>query len=146
MADSADRLGPIDYVVIEFPNGKVTGAGFRRIVELSDAARILVLDIEFLSKDGEGHVVTMPAHDLGEIDGVDMSFFDGAASYLLADDDIHELGAAMQAGSIAVVVIYEELSMISALAAWEYEGATLLAEGPIEVDALVATIDATEKD
>ena len=67
----SERLGPIDYIVIEFPDGKVTGAGFRRIVELSDAARILVLDIEFLSKGADGHVVTTPAHDLGEIDGVE---------------------------------------------------------------------------
>jgi len=144
MAHSTERLGPIDYVVIEFPEGKVTGAGFRRIVELSDAARILVLDIEFLSKSADGHVVTTPAHDLGEIDGVDMGFFDGAASYLLEDDDIHEIGQAMSPGSVAVVVIYEELSMISALVAWEGEGAVLLAEGPIEVEALVAAIDATE--
>lgn len=146
MADTVERLGPIDYLVIEFPEGKVTGAGFRRIIELSDAARIIVLDIEFLSKDAEGHVVTTPAHDLGEIDGVDMAFFDGAASYLLEDDDIHEIGEAMSNGSVVVVVIYEELSMISALLAWENEGAVLLAEGPIEVEALVAAIDATEKD
>jgi hypothetical protein len=140
----SERLGPIDYIVIEFPDGKVTGAGFRRIVELSDAARILVLDIEFLSKGADGHVVTTPAHDLGEIDGVDMAFFDGAATYLLDDDDIHEIGDAMSPGSVAVIVIYEELSMISALVAWEGEGAVLLAEGPIEVDALVAAIDETE--
>lgn len=144
-ADTYERLGPIDYVVIEFPGGTVTGAGFRRIVELSDAARILILDIEFLTKGSDGQVVTTPAHDLGEIDGVDMAFFDGAATYLLDDDDIHEIGEAMSPVAVAVVVIYEELSMISALAAWQNEGAVLLAEGPIEVEALVAAIDETEK-
>ena len=111
---------------------------------LGDRQVFLVLDIEFLSKSPDGHVVTVLAHDLGEIDGVDMGFFDGAASYLLEDDDIHEIGQAMSPGSVAVVVIYEELSMISALVAWEGEGAVLLAEGPIEVEALVAAIDATE--
>ena len=145
-SDTYERLGPIDYVVIEFLGGNVTGAGFRRIIELVDAARILVLDLEFVRTDADGHVSTIEAHDLGEIDGVDMAFFDGAASYLLDDDDILEIGQSMSPNSVAAIVIYEELSMVSALAAWEGEGAVLLAEGPIEVEALVAAIDETEKD
>lgn len=144
MTHQTERLGPIDYLVIEFPGGKVTGAGFRRLIELVDAARILVLDLEFLRRAADGEVTTIEAHDLGEVDGVDMAFFDGAASYLLEDDDIHEIGQAMTPGSVAAIVIYEELSMVSALAAWESEGAVLLAEGPIDVEALVAAIDATE--
>lgn len=146
MTHHTERLGPIDYIVIEFPEGRVTGAGFRRIAELVDAGRILVLDIEFLRRTADGEIEAIEAHDLGEVDGVDMAFFDGAASYLLEDDDIHEIGQAMTPGAVAVIVIYEELSMVSALAAWEGEGAVLLAEGPIEVEALVAAIDATEKD
>lgn len=145
MTHQTERLGPIDYVVIEFPEGRVTGAGFRRITELVDAGRILVLDIEFLRRTADGQIEAFEAHDLGQVDGVDMAFFDGAASYLLEDDDIHEIGQAMTPGAVAVIVIYEELSMVSALAAWESEGAVLLAEGPIEVEALVAAIDATEK-
>lgn len=144
MAHDTERLGPIDYIVIEFTGGVVTSSGFRHLVRLVDGGQILILDIEFLSKDADGHITTTPAHDLGEIDGLDMSFFDGASSYLLDDEDIHEIGDLMAPGSVSVVVIYEELSMLSAIVAWEAEGASLIAEGPIEVEALVAAIDATE--
>ena len=146
MAHDTERLGPIDYVVIEFENGAVTGSGFRHLVRLVDSGQILVLDIEFVTKDAGGAITTTPAHELGEIDGADMSFFDGAASYLLDDDDIHEIGNLMKPGSVSVIVIYEELSMLSAIVAWEAEGASLIAEGPVEVDDLVTALDATETD
>ena len=62
-----------------------------------------MLDLEFVRTDADGHVSTMEAHDLGEIDGVDMAFFDGAASYLLDDDDILEIGQSMQPSSVAAI-------------------------------------------
>lgn len=144
MTDSTDRVGPIDYVVVEFPEGRVTGQGFRRLIELSDAGRILVLDVEFLSKGADGDIVTVPAHSFGEIDGLNLGEFDGADAHLLDRDDIADIGSSMTPGSVAVVVIYEELSMLSALAAWQNEGAVLLAEGPVDVDDLVAALDASD--
>ena len=87
----------------------------------------------------------MAAHDLGTIDGVDMSYFDAAVSNLLSAEDVQDIGAGLAMGSLAVIVVYQELSMRSAIDAWQSEGAVVLEEGPADVEALTAAVAAGTK-
>lgn len=132
----------IDYLVVEFPGGAPAASGFARLIELSNDEQILILDVEFLTKDANGDVAPRSALDLGVVDGVDLSIFKGALSYLLSDEDIQEFGQGMSAGSLAVIVVYQELAMKSAITAWQDEGAIVIDAGPADVEALTSAMNA----
>ena len=143
---ASDRLGPIDYQIIEFAGGVLSGAGFRLLLGLVDARLVQVLDLEFVAKDADGVVTSIAAHDVphGPGDDIDMAVFDGACSGILDSFDLGEVGAGISAGSIAAVLVYEELTMLPVLAAWESAGATLRGSGPILPDGLIAPLEAAD--
>lgn len=144
MGDNLDHFGPIDYLAVEFPDGKVGPEGFARLLGLVDSGRIRVLDLEFVAKRDDGTLERVPATELGSVDGVDMAQFDGASSGLLDPSDAETVGARMQLGALAAILVYEELSMLEVVEAWESGGAALLVEGPLTVDELDSALDATD--
>jgi len=137
------ELGPIAYVAVEFPGGVVGAEGFRELLALVERQAIRVLDLEFVTP-ADGGVRTVEPASLGTADGLDMSAFDGASSGILDAEDLASLGARLTAGSVAAVLVYEELSMLQVLASWESAGANLLAEGPVDAGELISALDATE--
>ena len=137
-------LGPIDYVVVEFPGGVVGADGFRELLALVERQAIRVLDLEFVEFAADGGVRGVDPTSLGTVDGLEMSVFDGASSGILDADDLASLGARLTVGSVAAILVYEELSMLRVLASWESAGANLLAEGPVDAAALISALDATE--
>lgn len=152
MTDTAhphdDRLGPVDYQIIHFPSGTVSGAGFRQLLALVDAHLIHVLDLEFITLGGDGQPTVVPAHDVA-VDGddpIDMTLFDGASSGLVSDLDLAEVAAALAPGGVTAVLVYEEMTMLPVLHAWEEAGATIAAGGPILTEDLLDALDAAESD
>lgn len=145
---ASDRLGPIDYQIIEFPSGEIAAAGFRALLDLVDAHRIQVLDLEFVSTSADGDVAVIAAHDVAVADGetIDMALFDGAASGIIGDLDLAEISEHLTPGGVAAILVYEELTMLPVLDAWEASGATVVAAGPILPDDLLTALDATEND
>lgn len=138
------ELGPIDYVVVEFPGGTVGADGFRELLALVERNAIRVLDLEFVTLAAGGGVHTIEPDSLGTADGLEMSVFQGASSGILDADDLASVGAQSTAGSVAAVLVYEELSMLQVLAGWERAGANLLAEGTVDANELISALDATE--
>ncbi len=135
-----DRFGPIDFVVVEFPGGEPTPKGFEVLLDKVDRGTIRLLDLELVTKaDGE---VTIA--DVGSFDLDVLAAFEGASSGLLDDTDLDDVGEQMAEGSAAVVVVYEELSVLAALEAWESEGARLALEGHLTPVDLVEALDGTE--
>jgi len=139
-----DQLGPIDYLVIEFPGGTLTGEGLPMLVDLVDRNIIRVIDLMFVKKSAEG---TVSGVTIGELDADGkrgLAVFDGAGSGLLGPDDVQEAGAALQAGSAAALLIYENVWAAPLAVALRKGGAQFVAGGRIPVQAIIAALDETE--
>lgn len=145
MSDIDDRLGPIEFLVVEFADGVVVGDGFTHLVSLVDSGQILVLDLEFVSKSADGVVTVVEADTLEPVEGVDLAAFAGASSHLIDGDDVARAGELIAAGSVAAILVYEVLTVLPMIAAWERAGASLVAAGAIDFDDLDAALTAAEE-
>jgi Family of unknown function (DUF6325) len=141
---SGDELGPIDFLAIEFPGGRLTAAGFERLLSLVDQGAVDILDMEFIAKDSDGMSKKVDVWEFAVPEGVDLGAWAGSSSGLLDDSDVGEISAAMQPGSVAVVVIYENRWVLGLVDAWRRDGARLIADGGLSADDIVAALDATE--
>jgi len=143
---SGDELGPVDFLAIEFPGGRLTAPGFEKLLSLADQGVIEILDMEFITRDadGRGKSRKVDVWEFAVPGGVDLAAWAGASSGLLDDSDVGEISAAMQPGSAAVVVIYENRWVLGLVDAWRREGARLIADGGLSADDIVAALDATE--
>ena len=144
MSDALDETGPIDYLVVEFPGNRMTGEAFPLLVDLVDRGLIRILDLVFVRKDLDGSVVGLELADLNGDGQLDLSVFDGASSGLLGEDDIREAAEAVQAGSSAGILIYENVWAAPFAAAVRRSGGQLVASGRIPLQAILAALDASE--
>ena len=129
---------------IEFPGGRLTTPGFEKLLSLADQGVVEILDMEFIAKDVDGRSKKVDVWEFAVPDGVDLATWAGASSGLLDDTDVGEISAAMQPGSVAVVVIYENRWVLGLVDAWRRDGARLIANGGISASDIVAALDATE--
>ncbi|MCX5581903.1 DUF6325 family protein [Streptomyces erythrochromogenes] len=143
MSDDIEMMGPVDYLVVEFPGNRMTGEGFPLLVDLVDRGIIRILDLVFVRKDADGSVIALELKDVGGGE-MDLSVFEGAASGLLGQDDIDEAGAALEAGSSAGILVYENVWAAPFARALRRGGAQLVASGRLPVQALLASLDAME--
>ncbi|MDT0479976.1 MULTISPECIES: DUF6325 family protein [Streptomyces] len=137
-------MGPIDYLVVEFPGNRMTGEGFPLLVDLVDRGLIRILDLTFIRKDLDGSVTGLEIGDLTGDGELDLAVFEGASSGLLGQDDLVEAAAALEPGNSAGVLIYENLWAAPFAAALRRGGAELVASGRIPVPAVLAALDAAE--
>jgi hypothetical protein len=141
---SEDELGPVDFLAIEFPGGRLTAPGFEKLLSMADQRIIEILDMEFIAKDADGKCKKVDVWEFAVPEGVDLSAWAGASSGLLDGSDVAEISAAMQPGSVAVVVIYENRWVLGLVDSWRRDGARLIAEGGLSAADIVAALDATE--
>ena len=139
--DVAD-MGPIDYLIVEFPGSRMTGEGMPLLVELVEDGVIRILDLVFIQKGTDGSVAAVEFRELG--DRAELTVFEGASSGLLDQGDLDEAGAALEPGNSAAVIVYENLWAAPLARALRRAGAEMVAGGRIPVDALLASLDATE--
>ena len=139
-----DDLGPMDYLAVEFPSGRITGDGFAVLLDLVDRGVVRILDLEFVTKSPDGGIGVVDVAGLDTDPGLDLSPFAGASSGILDRSDIEEVGAAIGTGSVAAVLVYEELVIFPLIAAWRRGGARVIAEGQISAEDSVLALDATE--
>lgn len=138
------EMGPVDYLVIEFPGNRMTGEGLPLLVDLVDRGLIRILDLVFVTKDDDG---TLGALELRDIDGdgeLDLTVFVGASSGLLDEDDLQEAGSVLEPGNSACVLVYENVWAAPLAAALRRGGAQLVAGGRIPVQDLVSAVEAAE--
>lgn len=141
--DSVEEMGPVDYLVIEFPGNRMTGEAFPLLVELVDRRIIRIIDLAFVRKETDGSVVALELQDLG--DETDLTVFEGASARVLDQSDLDEAANALEPGNSAAVLIYENLWAAPLAGALRRSGAQLVASGRIPVQALLAALDATEE-
>jgi Family of unknown function (DUF6325) len=144
VVNEIDELGPVDYLVVEFPAGKssFTGEMADELVTLVDDGVIRVLDLLVLHKDDEG---AFEAHeiddveDLGELRGLETH-----VAEILAADDVAHLAAAMENGSTAGVLVWENIWAAPFASAARRAGGQLVATGRIPIQAIAASIEAED--
>jgi Family of unknown function (DUF6325) len=137
-----NQLGPVDYLVVEFPAGasNFTGEMASELLALVDAGTIRVIDILILTKNADGTVDAMELSDvpnLGELQTVEAELAE-----LLAADDVEHLAAAMDPGSTAGVLIWENTWAAPFASAARRSGGQLIANGRIPIQAIIASIEA----
>jgi Family of unknown function (DUF6325) len=141
---SLDQLGPVDYLVVEFPAGasNFTGEMAKELLALVDSGTIRMIDILILVKNEDGSVDAMELSDvenLGPLQAVEAELAE-----LLAADDVEQLAAAMEPGSTAGVLIWENLWAAPFASAARRSGGQLIANGRIPIQAIIASIEADE--
>jgi hypothetical protein len=147
MSDSdVDELGPVDYVVVEFPADKADFSG-EMATELSaliDRDVVRVLDLVLLKKEMDGTVEGFETHDFGDTDLSGLRELETDLALLLAEEDVEAIGAALEPGSVAAVLVWENVWAAPFGSAVRRSGGQLVASGRIPIQALAAAIEADE--
>src|SRR6478736_4930611 len=141
---SLAELGPVDYLVVEFPAGASTFTGemANELVALVEAGTIRVIDVLILTKNDDGSV---DATELSDVDDLGpLVAIEAELAELLAADDVAHLAAAMDPGSVAGVLIWENLWAAPFASAARRSGGQLIANGRIPIQAIIASIEADE--
>lgn len=142
--EQLEEMGPIDYVVLEW-KGEQPDAGEVQplLLDLVDRGIIRILDIAFLAKDEDGSVSGI---DIGDLKQVAAAFaeFEGASSGLLGFDDLQEAAAALDPGTSAAVLVWENRWAAPVAAALRRSGGQLVASGRLPIQAIIAALDAVE--
>jgi len=139
-----DSLGPVDYIVVEFPAGasNFTGEMAKELLALVDSGTIRVIDVLILTKNEDGTVEAMELSDIEELG--ELQAVEAQLAELLAADDVENLAAAMDPGSTAGVLIWENLWAAPFASAVRHSGGQLIANGRIPIQAIIASIEADE--
>jgi hypothetical protein len=145
MAADLEDMGPIDYIVVEFPGNKMTGEAFPLLVDLVDRGIIRLIDLVFVRKELDGSVVAVAIADFDHDGQLDLAVFEGASSGVLSEDDVNEAGAILEPGSSAGILVWENVWAAPFAAAVRRAGGQLVASGRIPVQALLAALDETER-
>ena len=144
MTDDLENMGPIDYLIVEFPGNKMTGEGLPLLVDLVDRGIIRILDLVFVIKDADGNVAGLEISDLDSDGDFDLTVFEGVSSGLIGDDDIEEASQVLEPNSSAGILVYENVWAAPFASALRRSGAQLVGGGRIPVQAILASLDAVE--
>ena len=145
MSDDANAMGPISYLIVEFPGNKMTGEGFASLVDLVDRGVIRILDLVFASRDADGSMRAIALTDIDHDGSVDLAVFEGASSGLLDESDLADAASVIEPGSSAGILIFENRWATEFVQGLRRGDARLVAAGYIPQDTLVASLDATDR-
>jgi Family of unknown function (DUF6325) len=144
VTDQVDVMGPISYLIVEFPGNQMTGEGFPALIDLVDRGLIRILDLEFVTCRTDGSVEAIQLQEL-ETDGqFDLTIFEGASSGILDQSDFDDAAKALQPGSSAGILIFENRWAATFVDALRRGGGQLVAAGYIPLADVAASLDATE--
>jgi hypothetical protein len=139
---SIDELGPVDYLVVEFPPGQqnFTGEMADELMRLSESDLVRILDLVVITKDADGSVSAMELDDLADVD--EIRALESDLAEILAADDIANLAAAMEPGTVAGAIVWENVWAAPFASAARRAGGQLIATGRIPIQAIAASLEA----
>jgi len=146
MTETIDDLGPVDWVVIEFPGSKLNGEIAPVLKDYVDRKLIKVLDLLFLKKDDDGSVEAFEASDLEDGEIGELRAYETKLAMLLSEQDVLDLAETIEPGSSAAVLVWENSWAAPFATAVRHSGGQLVASGRIPIQALIAAIEADEAD
>lgn len=136
------ELGPIDYLLVEWPGKQPNGEALPHLVDLVDRGLIRILDFAFIKKEEDGSVIQLEIADLGD----EILVLEGASSGLLSDEDTSEAAQALENGTSAALMVYENSWAAPFASAVRRSGGQLVASGRIPVNEILAALEAAEQD
>jgi len=132
MTDQETALGPVDYLIVEWPAGtQPNGEGLKELANLSDRGLIRVLDLVFVTKGDDGVVAGLALADIDSDGALDLIEFEGASSGLIGQDDYDDAGDVLEPGASAAILLYENRWARPFAEAVSASGAQLVARGAI---------------
>jgi hypothetical protein len=143
--EEMDQMGPIDYVVIAFPDGQPKGEAAPLLMDLVDRGIIRILDLMFIRKDADGSIAGLEISQLDSEGADEFVVFAGASSGILSDEDRQEAGEVLKPDTAAAVIVFENRWAAPFARAMRQAGGQLIAFDRIPVQALLAALDATEQ-
>ena len=144
--DDVDELGPVDWIVVEFPGSKFNGQIAPALLDLVERDLIRVLDLLVLKKDADGSLEAFELSDLDQGEIGDLRTYESELAMLLSEEDVTSLAAAIEPGSSAAVLVWENTWAAPFASAVRRSGGQLVASGRIPIQALLAAIEADEKE
>jgi hypothetical protein len=145
MADiNVDELGPVDYLVVGFPADKAdfSGAMASELKALIDSDTIRVLDLVIITRGEDGSVEASELRDADDTEVGELRALERDLAVLLAEEDIEQVGASLEPGSAAAVLVWENSWAAPFGSAIRRSGGELLANGRIPTQALIAAVEA----
>src|SRR5262245_18678859 len=140
--ESIDELGPVDYIVVEFPGSKFNGEIAPALADLVERGIIRVLDLLMLVKDDDGSIEAFEISDLDESDIGSLREYETELAHLLTEDDVVNIAEAIDPGTTAAVLVWENLWAVPFATAVRHSGGLLVAGGRIPIQAIAASIEA----
>ncbi len=137
------EMGPVDYLLVEWPDRQPTGEAAPYLVDLVERGLIRILDLVFMAKGEDGSVVRLEIADLGDEVG-SFAMFEGASSGLLSDEDMGEAAQALEPGTSAALLVFENSWAAPFATAMRRSGGQLVASGRIPIQDILAALDAVE--
>jgi hypothetical protein len=141
--EQMQEMGPVDYVVLEWPREQPKGDVVPMILDVADRGIIRILDIAFVTKDSDGEVAGLEMDAL-EGEAAKFTEFHGASTGLLDEEDLREAANALAPGTSAAVLVWENSWAAPIASALRQSGGQLVANGHIPVQAILASLEATE--
>jgi hypothetical protein len=142
--EQLEEMGPIDYIVLEWAGDQpVTGEVMPLLLDLVDRGIIRILDMAFLVKAEDGSVAAIDFAELAQ-KSAELAEFEGASSGLIGQDELEEAATALEPGTVAGVLVWENRWAAPVAVALRRSGGQLVASGRIPVQAILASLDATE--
>lgn len=142
MTVNIDELGPVDWIVVEFPGSKLTGEIAPILKDYVDRGLIRILDLLFLKKEEDGSFEAFEATDLEATEIGELRAFETEIAMLLSEQDVEDLVETIEPGSSAAVLVWENLWAAPFGAAVRHAGGQLAASGRIPIQAVIAAIEA----
>lgn len=144
MNEEITEMGPIDYLLIEWPDRQPRGEAAPYLLDLVDSGIIRILDLSIVRREEDGSVSTLLLADVEAIEGLEELL--GASSGLLSEEDLAEAGEALEPGASAVLLVYENSWAAPLATALRGNGGQLVASGRIPVQALLEALERAEAD
>ena len=141
--DETIEMGPIDYLLVEWPGRQPNGEVAPHLVDLVDRGLIRILDLHFVAKDEDGSVTALNIADVGG-EVAELSVFEGASSGLLGDEDVEQAGGVLEPGTSAALLVFENSWAAPFVGAVRRSGGELVASGRIPAEDVLAALDAAE--
>jgi len=143
-ATERGTLGPVSYLIVEFPGNKMKGEAFPILMDLVDRGLIRILDLEFVTRDESGSMRTIELMDIDHDGKFDLAILEGSNSGLLDAKDLADASSVVEPGSSAAIMIFENHWAMPFVQALRRSSAPLVAAGYIPQDDLAAAVEATE--
>ena len=144
MTETIDELGPVDWIVVEFPGSKFNGEIAPALQDLVQRGTVRVLDLLMLKKDTDGSLEAFELSDLDPSEVGELRAYEKSLAMLLSEDDVTAVAAAVEPGSSAAVLVWENLWAAPFASAVRHAGGQLVASGRIPIQAIFAALEADD--